>query len=311
MSHFTVLVIGPDIEEQLQPYHEYESTGTKDKYVINVDKTEEVNEWLQRKVFYGMKKEDGAMDYEYRLESANEKLLSYVEIPRSEYFIREGLNETKEIIDWFGYEFTDGKWTKFTNPNAKWDWWVIGGRWTGSFRLKPVAQGEIGTPGLMTTPAKPGHCDSAQKKDIDFDSMKAFRRLEAEREWHAVNDIITKSPSFRTWDEITESKNYGNEQRALYNSQQEVIAFRNINYHFSANVEDYFIPKEAYIQKEIEAVAVTFAVVKDNMWYEKGKMGWWCSISDEKKQSDWNREFWALVVSLPDTEMLTIVDCHI
>ena len=41
MSHFAILVIGEDVEKQLQPYHEYECTGTKDEYVIWVDEHEE------------------------------------------------------------------------------------------------------------------------------------------------------------------------------------------------------------------------------------------------------------------------------
>ena len=29
MSHFTVMVIGPDIADQLQPFHEFECTGIR------------------------------------------------------------------------------------------------------------------------------------------------------------------------------------------------------------------------------------------------------------------------------------------
>ena len=41
MSHFVVLVVGPDPEAQLQPYHEFECTGTIDQYVQSVDILEE------------------------------------------------------------------------------------------------------------------------------------------------------------------------------------------------------------------------------------------------------------------------------
>lgn len=40
MSHFTVIVIGPDYEAQLQPFHEFECIGIDDEHVINVDETE-------------------------------------------------------------------------------------------------------------------------------------------------------------------------------------------------------------------------------------------------------------------------------
>jgi hypothetical protein len=33
MSHFTVMVTGPDIADQLQPFHKFECTGIKDQYV--------------------------------------------------------------------------------------------------------------------------------------------------------------------------------------------------------------------------------------------------------------------------------------
>jgi len=41
MSHFAVLVVGENVDEQLAPYHEFESTGENDQYVVDVDKTEE------------------------------------------------------------------------------------------------------------------------------------------------------------------------------------------------------------------------------------------------------------------------------
>ena len=41
MSHFTCLVIGDNYEEQLQPFHEFECTGTNDEHVVEVDVTED------------------------------------------------------------------------------------------------------------------------------------------------------------------------------------------------------------------------------------------------------------------------------
>ena len=33
MSHFTVMVTGPNIADQLQPFHKFECTGIKDQYM--------------------------------------------------------------------------------------------------------------------------------------------------------------------------------------------------------------------------------------------------------------------------------------
>lgn len=45
MSHFACIVIGDDIEKQLQPYHEFECTGTDDEYVQEIDDTENTRKY--------------------------------------------------------------------------------------------------------------------------------------------------------------------------------------------------------------------------------------------------------------------------
>jgi hypothetical protein len=52
MSHYSVLVIGEDVEKQLQPYHEYECTGIEDEYVVEVNKNDEVKEFLMYSAFF-------------------------------------------------------------------------------------------------------------------------------------------------------------------------------------------------------------------------------------------------------------------
>lgn len=41
MSHFTVLVVGDDVEHQLAPYHEFECTGVDNEFVQNIDRLAE------------------------------------------------------------------------------------------------------------------------------------------------------------------------------------------------------------------------------------------------------------------------------
>ena len=55
----------------------------------------------------------------------------------------------------------------------------------------------------------------------------------------------------------------------------------------------------------------TFAVVKDGKWYEKGKMGWWAMVADEKDQHTWEEEFKKLLAEVDDDTLISIVDCHI
>jgi hypothetical protein len=51
--------------------------------------------------------------------------------------------------------------------DAEYDWYLLGGRWTGYFKLKPNKKGVSGEPGLMTEKAKRGYADSALNKDIE------------------------------------------------------------------------------------------------------------------------------------------------
>lgn len=54
-----------------------------------------------------------------------------------------------------------------------------------------------------------------------------------------------------------------------------------------------------------------FAVVKDGKWYERGKMGWFAVVSDEKDKDVWIEEVKQLLASLPSDTLLTMYDCHI
>ena len=56
---------------------------------------------------------------------------------------------------------------------------------------------------------------------------------------------------------------------------------------------------------------VPFCVIIDGVWYERGKMGWWACVSDEKEKGDWNEEFMTLVKTLPEKSLVANYDFHI
>lgn len=55
--------------------------------------------------------------------------------------------------------------------NPKYDWWVIGGRWRGFFKLKRGAEGKLGEPGVFDNPPFLD-ADQAPKGDIDFQATR-------------------------------------------------------------------------------------------------------------------------------------------
>lgn len=55
-----------------------------------------------------------------------------------------------------------------------------------------------------------------------------------------------------------------------------------------------------------------FAIVStDGKWHEKGDMGWWGLVSDEKDKDTWVKESESILSSQPEGAMAILVDCHI
>jgi hypothetical protein len=52
-------------------------------------------------------------------------------------------------------------------------------------------------------------------------------------------------------------------------------------------------------------------VIKDGKWYQRGEMGWWACVANEKESDVWAEEFGKLMESLSDDTLMTLVDCHI
>jgi len=189
------------------------------------------------------------------------------------------------LTDWHGVEDEDRQGYDF-NPKAKWDWYQLGGRWTGFFRLKPQTKGELGRPSLVSSHrADPGTVDQARKKDIDFEKMR-------------LDNFEFASDTYDKFEKAT--------QDGTLNSPYFEYGIRNIGKDV-----DNFIPetREQFIKRH--ASITTFAVLKDGEWYERGEMGWWGTVSNEKNSDEWEAQFEKLINDLPDDTLLSLYDCHI
>jgi len=138
------MVIGDDPEGQLAPFDENESV---EEYC-----TGEVSEEDKQRMLDFYKKE-----HKSRIRSFDSCYKRYGE-------------------DWNGNRWRkgeDGIWREFStyNPNSKWDWYALGGRWSGAYiRLKEgAASGIKGEPGVFDN--EPGW-DAARKGDIDFEAIR-------------------------------------------------------------------------------------------------------------------------------------------
>lgn len=320
MSHFTVIVIGENIDEQLAPYAEQDF---EDQYGVFED-TEDSNmkEYLEESVEI-IQLSNGTLHNKYEdifRYYDNKSMESKYRYPE-DATIRQGkyteLYSTFEefMEQWHGYQTRDevkNRYGYWSNPNAKWDWYTVGGRWSGFFKLKEGAIGELGSPGVFDNTPKAGYVDSCLIKDIDFTAMQHDALIEANQFYDQLESVL-KGRELPSWNIIREK--HGEDitaAREEYNSLEVVKDLNKANIWAWGDLKESFGPnRQAYCDRQVAAVMVPFAVVKNGQWYEKGKMGWWAITHNEMKQEDWNKEFWKLLKNLPEDTRLTLVDCHI
>jgi len=289
MSHFTVLIIGDNPEEQLEPFHEFESTGI-DEYVQEIDITEAVLE--KGLSYYGL--EERVVSDESQIDVEGDHKYGYA-------IVQNG--ELVKAID-------------RTNPNAKWDWYQLGGRWRGYFQPKRGRHGLTGEAGVFENGLMSPHgVDSARKGDIDFEAM----REEAGRHAAAYYDrfwLLVGDQPLPNWTKIRErhGKNIDKAREEYQNHPVSKILDNSEEFKNDFLFRDIMEMAETrgdYIEHAKRSRVVTFAVLYNGQWYERGEMGWWGMVSNEKEAHEWENEFYKLLEGLSDDTLLSIYDCHI
>jgi hypothetical protein len=281
MSHFSVIVIGSNPEAQLAPYHEFECTGINDEHVQEVDITEEVR---------GDIESEGSVEAAVIYNLGDDRIISDV----SEL----DLNDLHK----YGYAIIkDGELVKAvnrTNPNKKWDWYSVGGRWSGFFKHK---NGQL--------------VDVIQKSNIDFGGMLADKAIASKREYEQFASVISGLEFPKTWSAVCEE--FGSkridEARDAYHSQPAIQALQEARIYRLSNctVEHFGNDEQSFVASQACAVLSAYAIVQDSNWYAKGEMGWFGMSNDEITQDEWNTKVTELINALPDDAMLSLYDCHI
>jgi hypothetical protein len=195
---------------------------------------------------------------------------------------------------------------------AKWDWYSVGGRWTGYFKVKkgPKYRACTGEPGVMGRPAKRGWADQIRKCDIDVEAMQRVARQDADAFWDELEAaVVNCPPPAYSWEEAKKKWPDIEEARKHYHEQPFVKAAFKL--HLADLVEVYRKGRQEYVNAVVRRVLVPFAVVHEGKWREKGSMGWWGMVSDEKDVDEWAKWFYEMFSELPADTLLTLVDCHI
>lgn len=376
MSHFAVMVIGPNVDEQLAPFHEFECTGDNDQYVQDLDQTQEAREEYEAGTKSMVRLADGTLisaydDQCYREPTEEEakkigpmagsgcghgmQWTSKDWGDRKGYrvkvqFLPEGAEKVEVpfrelqtfaawVKDWRGIDLVphgakpdingDHKFgyatltaegeiervVRRTNPNKHWDWYQIGGRFSGHLLLKPGAKGTWGQKSWTNQDQADDMdcCDAALKGAVDFEGMRDKAGAAAAARWDKAEAarVAAGGGTWESWETVrAKHQDDMDAARRVYHAQEVMQAVKEAT-DLWTGVDQFLTPRDQYIQRARDNAVSTFAVLKDGQWYERGSMGWWGVVTDEKDRDEWNRKFNELIDGLPDDAQLTVVDCHI
>lgn len=182
------------------------------------------------------------------------------------------------------------------NPNSRWDWYEVGGRWHNILLTKinnnDVIDGNTSLFNLNDNykEAPNGYkwVDGARIKDIDFKKAIEFKN--------------TYQKAIRFWETYIEG------QDPITEEEKEDIKWE-------VYKKEYYI--ERYKTKEnyakMQSTFTCWALLDETGWHEKGKMGWW-AMNDSTKDSELLfTEKFTETINKPENQdkYLIIVDCHI
>ena len=347
MSHYTVLVPAEDEEElyeRLIPYYEYGCSKENDAelerrgLLVFRSVEAEYREEYENDSVTMVKMPDGRLLYRWDDEFRKPGTfgtgtdthevpahLKIVQVPHKERYATFG----EFVEDWAGYTFSEEHktWGYHKGTNEKWDWYAVGGRYTGRLHLKDGANGESGMPGLMTEHnTDPTRADAALVGDVDFESMKAeqlgwkmdtydaYHSLLAKVKTNGIPDGV-KEKAEKTWND----REFCREAFATLEDYTLVVAVDNIDEDrklpfmltFQESADIHYKSREEYAAM-FSARALTYAFVDtEGNWNQRGEMGWWGMDDKEKGTPDYDAAFWKFIESLAPEQRIYIVDCHI
>lgn len=363
MSHFTVLVcidgngfddldevgISDIVKDKLASFQENNMGDCPEKYMEFVNVEEEERESYETKPIEVIETPDGEyklpfseefrrrkdgekVGYEYIVPEGHEK----IEVPRTEMF--EDLEEYLEEYCGYNYDEEKEAYGYWCNPDAKWDWYVIGGRWNGMLLVEDDELGGEGDLGVFgrrqeeENPAPEGHkwVDYARVGDVKWSKMEKIREESREETWERAWEEHPVNMQFK-FDEVVGV--YAEENEL---SKEEIMEELKEEDELSDELKEFAeehpdlekVDKNESIRNFLMGVKPddtkadfvkrsgfsTFAVLtKDGEWVERGSMGWFGVVTGENKDEvTWEKDFEeAFIESLDEGDIIVVVDCHI
>jgi len=268
--------IDRDIEDILMPFHEFECTGIDNEYVQDIPKSKEEIEELKKDF---EENGDGRDFSEFVYDWCGVHAVTKDKIDKNNTDLEYGWVEVDNDGNIVEYIYR-------TNPNAKWDWWKIGGRWCGFFKAKPDVSAVRGSEGLMGSYSSEDGFDIIRKGDIDLKVMFGEAEKKAADLWNKIHDIVGDLSDYISWpDTLKKFEEDLEKARKFYNDQRAVVTLKSSGDREARyrGLDEFTYGLEEYVEKARKQAISCFAYIQDGEWFEKGEMGWWACVSDEKE----------------------------
>ena len=202
--------------------------------------------------------------------------------------------------DYCGYvKSADGRWGYTCNPNAKWDWWQIGGRFPGGLLVKNDLKDCILSckENQADAPAGYKYADAARKKDICWELMKKIAMKIAEQ-------------NYQRYIKAFEAKDAKDIDFFARVTEDGISGWCNMIYIKGETLDEYKARKGTSDTDQYQVHAYAF-VDRNGDWNASGDMGWFGISCNDKPERAWNDELQTLMNEVQDDDFIVAVDCHI
>jgi hypothetical protein len=223
-----------------------------------------------------------------------------------------------------GYVLKDGRYGYMMNPNGKWDWWVIGGRWCGQLIRKERGVADVGEPSLITqlsgqeTTLGDRQCDIVRVEDYDYE--EADRATESK-----IDNFINGYELSKTGNNDSLFEPHGTlmalglrvctqpRRIKLNENGEEVLDSAGKTVFEAAEFYDApFTPDDLRTKYRWYWEPRTYAVLNENGWHAAGEMGWFgCSSDTPESKAAFCRSYRQRFIEGGNPkDVLVMVDCH-
>lgn len=302
MSHFTVLVIGDDPEGQLEPFDENLSVPAYKSY----ERGNPADYWGVRMLRDSghLTKPDAELTWQDLADAIN-------------VHYGDNMDESeRHFVDEVGmYQMST------YSPDSKWDWYQIGGRWSGYFKIKPGHEDEVvvGHPGVFDNSPEAGYCDQGPKRALDIEGMRDDAGGKAAVFYDKYHEAVAGTPEIVPWSVYVAQVKAGDitieQAREKYHGQPRLQAANEKlkdELGFMFEHDELQVDRRTYIERARAGAVPGYATLYNGKWYAPGEMGWFAASSDDAgTRAGYHEIVNGVIDDQPGDCLFTIVDCHI